>query len=69
MADEKQLSILKQGVETWNRWRKENEEAWVNLREADLKQADLSGANLTGAHLAGLEGTYSLDATLGSVRG
>ncbi len=46
MADEKQLSILGQGVKTWNRWRGENEGARVELRKADLKQADLSGAEL-----------------------
>jgi uncharacterized protein YjbI with pentapeptide repeats len=41
MANEKHLSILKQGVKTWNAWRAEN----PNL-PADLKGADLSGQDL-----------------------
>ncbi len=49
MADEKQRSILRQGVETWNRWRKENENVRIDLRKADLKQANFAGANFTGA--------------------
>ncbi len=51
MADEKQLSMLKQGVETWNWWREENKEAQVDLREADLKQVNLFEADLTRAEL------------------
>ncbi len=42
MADEEQLSILKQGVEAWNRWREENPKVRPELRQADLKQADLT---------------------------
>jgi hypothetical protein len=39
MADEDQLSLLKQGVEAWNEWRREH--LWESV--------DLSGANLSGA--------------------
>ncbi len=53
MANEKQLSILRQGVETWNRWREEKPEVRVDLSEADLKQANLIGANLSEADLTG----------------
>jgi hypothetical protein len=31
MANEEQLAILKQGVDVWNRWRKENLEIEVDL--------------------------------------
>jgi hypothetical protein len=51
MADEAQLMILREGVEIWNRWRKENPEVEVDLNEADLRGANLSGANLDKARL------------------
>lgn len=61
MANENHLEILKQGVDAWNRWRKENSAiqpelysadlSGTNLFEADLSKANLSGANLTGANL------------------
>lgn len=41
MANEEQLSILKQGVDAWNKWRKEN--FTINI--------DLSGANFRGSNL------------------
>jgi hypothetical protein len=47
MANQEQLEILKQGVETWNRWR-EGRLVTTN----DLSEADLSGANLRGAYLS-----------------
>ena len=31
MANEEQLSILKQGVEVWNKWRKENPNVRIDL--------------------------------------
>lgn len=40
-ADGKHLDILKQGVETWNQWRKENPEIRLGLSSADLSEADL----------------------------
>jgi TIR domain/Pentapeptide repeats (8 copies) len=66
MANEEQLSILKQGVQVWNKWRNENfidtdftnpSLQWkgkilVGYRKSvDLRQADLSGADLRGADL------------------
>ncbi len=66
MADPQQLEILRQGVEVWDRWRKENPELRpsldeanlhkanlrrANLREANLDETDLSGAKLSGANL------------------
>lgn len=45
MANQEHLDILKQGVESWNKWRGEN------LTVApDLSGADLSGINLSNAY-------------------
>jgi len=46
MANQEQLTILKQGVEVWNKWRKEN-----NTIKVDLSGAVLGGANLNGVDL------------------
>ena len=61
MANEEQLSILKQGSEAWNKWREENPDQLIdledarlygqilshaNFRESNLRRADLSGAKL-----------------------
>ena len=58
-----QVERLKQGVEGWNKWRKENRGMKINLEEADLtgvflenanlKDADFDGANLNGTNLKG----------------
>lgn len=42
MANEEHHKILKQGVEFWNNWRKENPQIRPNLVGADLRGADLS---------------------------
>ena len=47
MANPKQLDILKQGVEVWNRWREENPEMSPDLAEADLSMTDLGGVDLS----------------------
>jgi hypothetical protein len=57
MANEEHLAILKQGVEVWNQWRKENTSIVPDLSQAYingaiLSQINLSGANLNMAHLA-----------------
>jgi hypothetical protein len=51
MANQEQLELLKQGVEVWNKWRKENPRVKVDLSETDLREADLSKANLIGSNL------------------
>jgi len=42
MANEEQLSILKKGVESWNKWREAN-----SITKVDLSGAVLSGLNLS----------------------
>jgi uncharacterized protein YjbI with pentapeptide repeats len=51
MANEEHLKILMQGVEAWNRWRKENPDVHPDLREADLSEAHLNRVDLSDAHL------------------
>jgi uncharacterized protein YjbI with pentapeptide repeats len=51
MANEEQLSILKQGVDVWNKWREENPDVGIDLRDANLKEANLGEANLGRAQL------------------
>jgi uncharacterized protein YjbI with pentapeptide repeats len=62
MANEEQLAILRQGVEVWNKWRKDQRWdlqidlrganlTYANLREADLSDVDLSDADLSYANL------------------
>ena len=53
MADENHLEILRQGVEVWNHWRKNNPDIEPDLERADLEKAELEGANLGSANLVG----------------
>jgi hypothetical protein len=46
MANPGHLEILKQGVEQWNKWRRENRDLEPDLSAANLAEADLRGANL-----------------------
>ena len=50
MANFEHLAILKQGVETWNRWRKKRLSVTPDLERADLFEAHLHEANLNGAN-------------------
>ncbi|HEY9749808.1 MAG TPA: pentapeptide repeat-containing protein, partial [Allocoleopsis sp.] len=69
-TENKFLSLLEQGAESWNRWRTENSTikpdlsraylfeanlTGANLSNTDLSRACLIGANLTGANLAGAD--------------
>ena len=81
MANPEDLAKLKEGVESWNRWRRENPSSGAYLHEADLHEADLhwadleeanlSGANLSGAHLSGahLLETVFANTNLGETHG
>ena len=51
MANEEQLSILKQGVDIWNKWREENPEIEIRIGEANLREMSLAQANLSHSHL------------------
>ncbi len=58
MANQEQLDILKQGVDVWNKWRKDNPTIKIDLSNANLKDGDFSrvafwGANLNQADLSG----------------
>ncbi|HEY7417623.1 MAG TPA: pentapeptide repeat-containing protein [Ktedonobacteraceae bacterium] len=55
MANKQQLNILKQGVSSWNEWRKKNPAVQPDLYEATLAGANLRGANLREANLGGAE--------------
>src|SRR3954468_21348549 len=50
MAEE-HVTLLKQGVEAWNAWRRECPETRPDLGRADLRHLDLIGADLSGANL------------------
>lgn len=57
MANQEQVTILKQGAEVWNSWRKKNPQAIINFSYADLCEAklseiDLSETNLSRAYLS-----------------
>jgi hypothetical protein len=67
MASKKHVARLRQGVEAWNQWRRENPNirpdlsgailiranlSGADLRRVDLRHADLFGANLSGADLS-----------------
>jgi len=52
MANLEHLVKLKEGVEAWNYWRKENPEIVPDLTGANFRDADLNKANLNGAILS-----------------
>lgn len=66
MANEEQLAVLRQGVDVWNNWRREDisrkidlsgadlrnrQLSEINFVDVDLRGADLSGTNFTRAYL------------------
>src|SRR5258708_548316 len=51
MANQEHLDILKQGVEIWNQWRKENPSIGVDLREANLACVKSPGSFLQEGHM------------------
>jgi len=66
MANEEQLSILRQGVEVWNKWRLKDIRVNVDLSKADLSNTNLTGAYLMNANLsdANLSEVYLMNAIL-----
>ena len=56
MTNQQHLDMLKQGVRTWNKWRKKHPEIQPDLRKAnlaDLNKGMLNGVNFHRADLAG----------------
>lgn len=51
MANDEQLSILKQGVAAWNAWRYQNQHIKVDLSGSDLSDRDLTGVDFRDARL------------------
>ena len=51
MAKREHLKILGQGVDVWNKWRKENLEIKPDLGGADLRGSNLKETELDGALL------------------
>ena len=74
MADERLTAILKQGVEVWNRWRKDNPDARIDLSGLDLRN-ETSGRSFLapeGCHvdnydLSGSEFTPRYSARYGGI--
>jgi uncharacterized protein YjbI with pentapeptide repeats len=57
MANPEHLTILKQGVEVWNRWRKKNPHIQPDLYQAHLAEMDLRQANFRTSSLAHVDFT------------
>jgi uncharacterized protein YjbI with pentapeptide repeats len=55
MANKEHLKILKQGVEVWNKWRKDNSDIRPDLSAANMSEENLSAANLQGVDLSNAE--------------
>ena len=52
MANEQHFDILKQGINAWNQWRKNNLEISPNLSGVDLSEANLENANFIETNLS-----------------
>ena len=55
MADQQHVALLRQGVEAWNRWRREEPEARPDLSQANLMGMHLDEADLTHTNLFGAD--------------
>ncbi len=51
MANQEHLTLLQQGIETWNEWREKNPASFGDLSMADLEGADLPNVDLSRANL------------------
>jgi uncharacterized protein YjbI with pentapeptide repeats len=56
MANPEQLVILRQGVNAWNQWRRDNPDVAIDLSGANLSHANLCGSNLSFTDLCILQG-------------
>ena len=66
MAIKEHLSVLRQGADSWNNWRKSNHDVRPDFSRAALNEANLSGADLSYANLfrTDLSNTNLRDANL-----
>ena len=51
MVNKEHLNLLKQGIEDWNKWRRQNTQIRPDFHGANLRGAYLRGANLRSANL------------------
>jgi uncharacterized protein YjbI with pentapeptide repeats len=51
MPNDEHVTLLKQGVDVWNQWRRQNSKLGSRFSRPDLREADLIGADLIGADL------------------
>src|SRR6266496_1120658 len=59
MANQEYLDLLKQGVDIWNKWRRENPSVQPDLIGVNFSEADLSFVNLSEANLYQANLTYA----------
>lgn len=55
MANQEHLAILKQGIETWNAWRRRHVDVEPDFSNADLHGWNLRGGYFSGANLSGAD--------------
>jgi len=55
MANQEHLTILKQGIETWNVWRRQHRDVEPDVSDADLRGWNLRGGYFSGANLSGAD--------------
>src|SRR6266566_5450254 len=60
MANQEHLDVLKQGVETWNRWRQEHPDIQPDLSGTKLRNANFSRANFSRANLRNTELAHTI---------
>jgi hypothetical protein len=53
MANPEHVALVKRGAAAIRRWRENNPDGTLDLREANLREADLAGADLIRADLRG----------------
>ncbi len=51
MANDALVQILRNGVEDWKHWRKENSEQKIDLSEANFRDTNLAKVDRSGADL------------------
>ena len=60
MAATEQMCLIGQGVASFNKWREENPEIVIDLRDEDMHGMNLKNINLSHAILDGVDLSYAL---------